>query len=222
VIESGARSVVGNDSKKTKEIVFIDDGINVSKPQESFKRSAENTITAAIESDVIETEERVNRIVFLIQDRLNRLGYANPELQLDGQLGPRTSETIAIYQRANGLQIDGKASLDLLHGIEGRVPDPTQTAALKDPAANAQSRSSFRVQLGAFKISENVPKYWRTLQEKHNDLLNGLEHQIEQVDGGEKGILTVLFAGPLPDLSSANALCRSLSEQKVDCLAAQF
>ena len=160
----------------------------------------------------------------MIQDRLNRLGYAKPTpLELDGQLGPRTREAIAIYQQAHELKIDGRASRELLHHIERRGMKPAQGAELKMPSqvtvVKAPSQGGFRVQLGAFKSSEGAPKLWRTLQSRHSDLLGGLEHQIRRVDHGDRGNFYHLYAGPLPTASSANSLCHTLIERKADCLA---
>ncbi len=101
------------------------------------------------------------------------------------------------------------------------VIDDNNTVVLEAPeAANkASSQGGFRVQLGAFRSSENAPKHWQTLQSRHSDVLGEVGHQIRRVDAGGRGIFYYLYAGPLPTASLANSLCRSLVQQKVDCLA---
>ena len=185
---------------------------------------AENKAKGTIEVNVFNTENKANRVLYQIQNRLNRLGYAKPTpLELDGQSGPRTRGVIAIYQRAHGLKIDGQASRLLLHHIEGREMTSAQVAELKAPTqvavVKAPSQGGFRVQLGAFTSSENPSKFWRTLQSRHGDLLGGLEHQIGRVDVGDRGIFYFLYVGHFPTAASANSLCGSLIERKVDCLA---
>jgi peptidoglycan hydrolase-like protein with peptidoglycan-binding domain len=226
LVETEANPFVEEAAQTTGEVsIVIDDAdTDVSEAPKAADSAAENEATGTIEVSVINTENKVNGIVFLIQDRLNRLGYAKPTpLELDGQFGPRTREAIAIYQRAHGLKIDGRASRELLHHIEKRVMNPAQVAELKIPTqvtvVKAPSQGGFRVQLGAFKSSEGAPKLWRTLQSRHSDLLGGLEHQIRRVDHGDRGNFYHLYAGPLPTASSANSLCHTLIERKADCLA---
>ncbi len=226
LVETEVNPFVEEAAQTTGEVsIVIDDADNdVSEAPKAADSAAGNKATGTIEVSVINTENKVNRIVFLIQDRLNRLGYAKPTpLELDGQFGPRTREAIAIYQQAHGLKIDGRASRELLHHIERRGMKPAQGAELKMPSqvtvVKAPSQGGFRVQLGAFKSSEGAPKFWRTLQSRHSDLLGGLEHQIRRVDAGDRGIFYYLYAGPLPTESSAHSLCHTLIERKVDCRA---
>jgi len=58
-------------------------------------------------------------LVFLIQDRLIKLGYSgtNP-LQRDGKLTPRTAAAITVYQQEHGLADDGQPSKALLAHME--------------------------------------------------------------------------------------------------------
>ena len=67
-------------------------------------------------------------IVFLIQDRLIKLGYGDVSpFTRDGKLGPRTRVAISAYQQDQGLLEDGEASKELLDHIEAglRKPRPT-------------------------------------------------------------------------------------------------
>jgi hypothetical protein len=73
----------------------------------------------------------VFKIVYLIQARLNHLGYAKPALVDDGRLGLRTRVAISRYQTAHGLRIDGRATGELLNHILGRQMTLAQIAKLQ-------------------------------------------------------------------------------------------
>ena len=61
-------------------------------------------------------------LVFLIQDRLNRLGYDQPRpISLDGKLGPRTRAAIVDYQSRHGLESDGRPTRELLDHLEAQL-----------------------------------------------------------------------------------------------------
>ncbi len=77
--------------------------------------------------------EPASSILFLIQDRLNRLGYGGqPPLQRDGHLGPRTERAIQTYQRDHRLRADGRPSMDLLRHMEGQLKQSGQQRAGAD------------------------------------------------------------------------------------------
>lgn len=100
----------------------VQDGVEVSLATNNGHEDAlaENEGFAFIKPQVDQTKG--DRLVFLIQDRLNRLGYSNPSpLAVDGQIGPRTRSVISSYQEANDLNADGEASLELLRHIEMRL-----------------------------------------------------------------------------------------------------
>ena len=60
--------------------------------------------------------------MFLIQDRLNRLGYDQPRpISLDGKLGPRTRAAIVDYQSRHGLESDGRPTRELLDHLEAQL-----------------------------------------------------------------------------------------------------
>ena len=192
-------------------------------PKAANGAAAEKAVSA-IEVSANSTGNSVGKTIYLIQDRLNGLGYAKPTpLELDGQFGPRTRDAIAAYQRAHGIRIDGRASRELLHHIEGRGTIPVQTAEVKVPPLDtdlkAPSQGRFLVQLGAFKSSENALNLWRTLQSKHGDLLGGMGYQIKRFEGKDGSNSHYLYTGLLPTASSANSLCRTLIQRNVGCQA---
>ena len=61
-------------------------------------------------------------LVFLIQDRLNRLGYDKPKpIKLDGKMDSRTRLAIFDYQQKNRLPKDGEPSEALLRHMEATL-----------------------------------------------------------------------------------------------------
>ena len=99
-------------------------------------------------NDPIQSENE--SLVFLIQDRLNRLGYSGPRsIRLDGKLGPDTTSAIADYQRSHSLSVDGRASLHLLNHLDsqltrrrGQPAQPVQ-AALAEPKPATDPRGGY-------------------------------------------------------------------------------
>lgn len=77
-------------------------------------------------------------LVFLIQDRLNRLGYSGDRrLSVDGRMGPRTRATIVAYQEDRGLPPTGAPTEALLGHMEAALIGKTPRAASPAPATAA-------------------------------------------------------------------------------------
>ncbi len=77
---------------------------NAANTEVVYTEPAVNTVVAAPGSDAV--------IVAQIQEQLIDLGlYPGPA---DGLVGPVTQDAVRAYQKANGLQVDGNASEDIL------------------------------------------------------------------------------------------------------------
>lgn len=81
-------------------------------------------------------------LVFLIQDRLNRLGHSGDRrLSVDGRMGPRTRATIVAYQEDRGLPPTGAPTEALLGHMEaaliGKTPPAASPALAPTPATAA-------------------------------------------------------------------------------------
>lgn len=86
-------------------------------------------------------------LVFLIQDRLNRLGYSgNQPLSPDGRLGPRTKALITTYQEDKGLPPTSAPTEALLNHMEatltGRKPQSSLPTVVDDSASGASDGES--------------------------------------------------------------------------------
>ena len=65
--------------------------------------------------DALESGKPAATVVREIQTRLRRLGYRPGAV--DGQPGPRTRAAVEAFQRARGLPVDGRLSLDLMREL---------------------------------------------------------------------------------------------------------
>lgn len=79
----------------------------------------------------------------------------------------------------------------------------------------------YHVQLGAHRSRTEVRRRWRSLRNRHRDLLSGLKLRIERVDLGRRkgGVFYRMQAGPLKSPQSARDLCALFSKRGVRCLA---
>ncbi len=90
-------------------------------------------------------------LVLLVQRELAAAGF-DPG-PLDGRSGPRVSAAIEDYQRAQGLPVDGRASVDLLSRLArenlqaGRTsPAPPQSSAAPEPPVAAAGKTQPRAE----------------------------------------------------------------------------
>ena len=67
--------------------------------------------------DALESGKPAASVVRDIQTRLRRLGYSPGTA--DGRPGPRTARAVEAFQRAQGLAVDGRLSVELLHLLRG-------------------------------------------------------------------------------------------------------
>jgi len=67
--------------------------------------------------DALESGRPAASVVREIQTRLRRLGHSVGVI--DGRAGPRTAAAVEAFQRARGLPVDGRLSLDLLRLLRG-------------------------------------------------------------------------------------------------------
>ncbi|WP_079248308.1 peptidoglycan-binding domain-containing protein [Lysobacter firmicutimachus] len=96
----------------------------------------------AMADGVLKLDER-GPAVRELQDNLNRLGFRDAQghpLSADGHFGKHTKEAVEAFQRAHGLDDDGKAGRDTLNAIKNAAPAQRRNDAspqgplLSDPA----------------------------------------------------------------------------------------
>ncbi len=84
--------------------------------------------------------------------------------------------------------------------------------------ARRQDDSSVLIQLGAFRVPEYAPSVWQRLLRDNPDLLGGLSHRIDIVDGGGAQAWHMLRVDTNRNEGSARALCDALIQRDVDCM----
>ena len=76
----------------------------------------------------------------------------------------------------------------------------------------------FMVQMGAFSKRASAENLWKTLRQKHADVLGGLKPDYMIVDLGQKGTLYRLRGGMIKDRASADKICATLKARGQSCL----
>jgi hypothetical protein len=84
--------------------------------------------------------------------------------------------------------------------------DPAKPAAQASAPAAAASGGVVYIQLGSYRNTEGVATDWKKLQQKHPDLLKGLDMRTQRVDLGDKGIFNRLQAGKVSE-TRAKEIC---------------
>ena len=91
-----------------------------------------------------------------------------------------------------------------------------QTAAVPMPAA---SGTGFQIQLASVLSEEAAMAEWKRVSGKNKELLGTYSPAVTKADLGDRGVFYRLRVGPLADKAAADALCASLAEAKVGCIA---
>ncbi len=92
---------------------------------------------------------------------------------------------------------------------------PPPPAIEKSPQVAATA--AWRIQLFSLRSLKDAEAVWVRLQKTNNDLLGGLELQV-QTAKLTKGTFYRVQAGPLPNRAAAASLCGTLKSRKQDCL----
>ena len=96
--------------------------------------------------------------------------------------------------------------------VEAATPPPAVEKAPEIAAAPA-----WRIQLVSLSSQKDAEAEWARLQKANDDLLGGLELQV-QTAKLSKGTFYRVQAGPLPNRAAAASLCGTLKSRKQDCL----
>jgi TPR repeat protein len=104
---------------------------------------------------------------------------------------------------------------DAQHNL-GLMRQKGQSAARK--RALKTGRGDYSVQLGSVRSKIRAHKEASRLSSAHKSTLGNLKVAAVRADLGARGVFYRLRVGPLPDLATANSLCRELSALKQGCL----
>lgn len=97
-----------------------------------------------------------------------------------------------------------KAPADAAPQKQAAVAEPAKPAA--QASAPAPSGGVVYIQLGSYRNTEGAATDWKKLQQKHPDLLKGLDMRTQRVDLGDKGVFNRLQAGKVSE-ARAKEIC---------------
>lgn len=79
------------------------------------------------------------------------------------------------------------------------------------------SISGIKIQLGAFRSTDEVKSVWDNLQKKNYNLLGNVNYSVEKADLGSKGVFYRLHAGPFGNRDEASITCKQLIAKGQGC-----
>jgi len=113
------------------------------------------------------------------------------------------------------------APLNLPTDLTKKAPAPPVVPAAPPPVVEKSpqvaANAAWRIQLFSLRSLKDAETVWARLQKTNNDLLGGLELQV-QTAKLSKGTFYRVQAGPLPNRAAAASLCGTLKSRKQDCL----
>ena len=96
--------------------------------------------------------------------------------------------------------------------------EDTAEDAPAEAQPSAEQQNSAHVHLASYRSEKAAMQGWKTLKQRHEDLLGDLPPRVHEVDlGPGKGIYFRIEAGPLNDPESAEALCEKLKTRNMFC-----
>ncbi len=90
-----------------------------------------------------------------IQNALNTLGYANPPLAIDGNIGPASKAAIRAFQAADGLAITGLADQSLKNALQSAIGGTAGTSSHIGALVDVQTATDTSI---FFPFPLNTPK----------------------------------------------------------------
>ncbi len=94
-------------------------------------------------------------------------------------------------------------------------------AVTAPPAARAAGETwDTAIHLASFKQESKAHEEWQRLQRRLPDLLGDMTPAVREVDLGDKGLFYRLYAGPFPNLATAQDFCLTVNLEGFDCAVA--
>lgn len=163
---------------------------------------------------------------------LVRLGF-DPG-PVDGVADGATASAIEGYQSFAALRVDGVASLALLEELRGvvesleapaeeDVPETAETFQIDAPQAEelgAEPPWETAIHLASFKQAAKAHSEWQRLQKREPALLGDMEGAVRASSLSGADRFFRLYAGPFPNLATAQDFCIVLSLQGLSCTVA--
>ncbi|MEK9722688.1 MAG: SPOR domain-containing protein, partial [Rhodospirillaceae bacterium] len=90
----------------------------------------------------------------------------------------------------------------------------------KEAAAKAEEKKMGpqpAVHLASYKSEKQAERGWAQLRRAHGAVLGKLDHEVQRVELGRKGVFFRLKAGPFPDAGAAKSACTQLKRRRQFC-----
>jgi cytoskeletal protein RodZ len=122
------------------------------------------------------------------------------------KIGIETEKVIASMPSQTAAETPKPVQKPAAKTVPETAPQKPATPEPAKPAALATAGSVVYIQLGSYRNTEGAATDWKKLQQKHPDLLKGLDMRTERVDLGSKGIFNRLQAGKVSE-ARAKEIC---------------
>lgn len=90
--------------------------------------------------------------------------------------------------------------------VKAATAKPAEQAAKSVATSNSSAGGTVYIQLGSYRNTEGAATDWKKLQQKHPELLKGLDMRTQRIDLGAKGVFNRLQAGKLSE-GRAREIC---------------
>lgn len=95
------------------------------------------------------------------------------------------------------------------------APEAAPTAA---PTPDGAIADRWRIQIAAVRSRDGAQQEWSRQVSRNEQLLSGLQLEVQQIEIEGRGTLFRVRGGPLESRDAANALCNSLKARDVPCI----
>lgn len=90
--------------------------------------------------------------------------------------------------------------------VKAAAAKPAEQAAKSVATSNSSAGGTVYIQLGSYRNTEGAATDWKKLQQKHPELLKGLDMRTQRIDLGAKGVFNRLQAGKVSE-ARAREIC---------------
>lgn len=162
-----------------------------------------------------ETQPVVEHILPAPEDPIVLMNEETPPLKMVEQYAPQDGifeEDVEVTKS----EPSGSSSSTL--SIADLIEVPPQNESFAS-VSKKEERGNIFIQLGSLKSQDAAQEEWERLSKRHKDLLGNYKPFIQKVDlGSSQGVYHRLRAGPLENIETAETICTSLKQKKVECL----
>lgn len=155
------------------------------------------------------TEEPIDKDAVL-KAAEQKPAQANPTMQ---KVGIATEKVIAPAAQKPAQKAEAPVQKPVAKPVEtaaakpaAQASAPAQAPAAASASAAPSAAGTVYIQLGSYRNTEGAQTDWKKLQQKHPELLKGLDMRTQRVDLGDRGVFNRLQAGKVSE-ARAKEIC---------------